>query len=284
MRRESPLSPAPVWSRKTLIAILLLLLTAPLAMPQPAEAQIQIGFCQGQPGELVTVTVEFVICCPPIGTISTVSATAGPVLCSDPMAVMAALSTAIGGIMFGGAPVFGAPFPVPSPVPGQGRIEIPLAPGFVASGCCVIGGGIDFDCGTFSLRIDSPCAKTGDPGGRGRKTKLCFLAPPPGPSTFAMMFEGCPIILVPLDGTETATGARDKVLAALLAAGYTAFINGDGKLEVTMDCDGTLPGGVDEVGLGGGLPMPLGVIICPPELPVGVEDRSWGRVKDGYRL
>jgi hypothetical protein len=97
------------------------------------------------------------------------------------------------------------------------------------------------------------------------------------------MFEGCPIIFVPLDGTETAAGARDKVLAALLAAGYTAFINGDGKLEVTMDCDGTLPGGLDEVGLSGGLPMPLGVIICPPELPVGVEDRSWGRVKDGYR-
>ena len=96
------------------------------------------------------------------------------------------------------------------------------------------------------------------------------------------MFEGCPLILVPLDGTETADEARDKVLAALLGMGYTAFINPAGKLEVCTDCKGKTPIAVSEFGLVGGLPMLLGVVTCPEFPPVPVRDETWGSLKYLY--
>ena len=269
-------------ARRACIALLTLVATSFAA--DDAAAQIRIGFCQGPPGDLVTVTVEFKICCPPLGTISTISATAGPVSCDDAGAVMGALNAAVAGLVFGGGPVFGTPVAVPSPVPGQARFEYPLDPDFVASDCCVVGGSIDFDCGTFSLRMNAPCPKAGDPGGGGRVTKLCFDSPsPPSPSTVAVMFEGCPLVTVPVPPGAPADLVRDAVLAALLAEGYTAEINADGKLEVTGDCTGMEPTGVDEFGVVGGLPMDLGIVICPPPLtPVPNVPGSWGAIKSFF--
>lgn len=269
-------------SKFVVVALVALVVSGFLAAP--ASSQIQIGFCQGPPGSFLTVTIKLVICCPPLGAISTVSTTVGPIPCDDPGGVMGAVDAAMLGIMFGGGPVFAAAADVPSPVAGQARSEYTLSPGFLASGCCVIGGGISFNCGTFSLRFDSPCPKTGDPGGGGRKKKLCFDSPPPPfPTTIAVKFEDCPIIFVALDGTETADDARDKVLAALVGAGYAAFINIDGKIEVDADCMGGLPKGIDEFGVSGGLPMALGIVVCPPDLPVPVEKRTWGSVKELFR-
>jgi hypothetical protein len=270
--------PASRWSAGLAAALALLVFTT------PASGQIRIGFCQGPPGSLVTVTVELVICCPDGGAVSTISATTPPLPCDDAPAVMAGVNAALAGLTFGGDPVFGAPVPVPSPIPGQARFEYPLSPEFLATECCVVGGSIDFDCGTFSLRINPPCAKLGEPGGGGRVTKLCFDSPPlPVPGVIAVGFEGCPIVIAVLDGTETADEVRDALLAALLDAGHTAFINEDGKIEVAEDCTGMTPIGVDEFGMSGGAPMDLGIVICPPPLPpVPVNEASWGELKGRY--
>lgn len=255
------------------------------AVPDDASAQIRIGFCQGQPGSFGTYSVSFLICCPGDSVSTRVTASTGLIPCDDAAGVMTAMNAAVAGMMFGGSPIFGPAAPVAGPVAGQARFDYPLSPAFAASGCCIVGGNVTFDCGTMSLRINPPCDKKGDPGGGGRATKLCVdFAPPPIPTTLGIMFEGCPLILVEFDGTETLDEALGKILAALGGAGYTAFINSDGKIEVTEDCDGDLPTGVDEFGLVGGLPMPLGIEICPtPDPTVGVEIESWGSIKSKYQ-
>lgn len=256
----------------------------PLTAPASADAQIRIGFCQGAPG-LGVFSASFLVCCPESPVPVLIVATTPPVDCSSAAAVMGAMNAAIGGLMFGGAPVFGIPVPVASPVPGQSRFDYPLSPEFLASGCCIVGGSVDFPCGTMSLRINPPCDKTDDPGGGGRPTKLCIDAPPPPfPTELNVMFEGCPLISIPLDGTETPADVRAELLAALVAEGYVAFINEEAKLEVTGDCVGELPTGVDEFGLTGGPPMPLGILICPPpDEPSATSETSWGAVKGQWR-
>ncbi len=256
-----------------------------LAAASPAQAQIAIGFCQGRPGSFDSFTISFLICCPGDLVPTRVTATTAVVDCSDAGAVMGAVNAAVGGMMFGGAPIFGPPVAVPSPIGGQARYEYPLSGPFAASGCCIVGGSVSFRCGTMSLRINPPCGKPGFPPGDGRPVKLCLDSPPPPfPTTLAIKLEGCPIIFVPLDGTESAAVVRGKVLAALAAAGYTAFLNPDDKVEITGDCTGGLPTGVDEFGLVGGHPMDLGIEICPPpEEPTPYEPTTWGRVKSLYR-
>jgi len=261
-----------------------LALAALLATAAPAPAQVAIGFCQGA-GGLASYGASFLICCPGDPATYSVDLTVGPVDCGSAAAVMGAMNAAVAGLMFGGSPIFGAPVPVPSPVPGQARFEYPLSPAFLASGCCIIGGSVDFDCGTMSLRINPPCDKLGIPPGGGRPTKLCLDSPPPPfPTTLVLVLEGCDAVLVPLDGTETPAAARAKVLSALLIAGYDAFLNDDDKIEIIGDCTGEEPTGVDEFGLAGGVPMPLGISICPlPTEPTGERPITWSRVKAGRR-
>ncbi len=268
---------------RTLSCIALLLLAVSLAAV-PADAQIAIGFCQGAGGFHI-YSVSFLVCCEGDLVPTLVTASTPPVDCSSAAAVMAAMNAAIGGMLWDGAPIFGAPVPVASPVPGQARFEYPLAPGFLAAGCCIVGGSVDVPCGTMSLRINPPCAKNGDGGGGGRPTKLCIdSGPPPVPIDLNIMVEGCPLIAVALDGTETAAEVRAKVVAALLLAGYTAFINDEDKVEITGDCGGALPTGIDEFGLTGGVPMDLGVEICPPpDDPTATEETTWGAFKERWR-
>jgi len=271
----------PVFRRTRRIACLSVLLLLLLAVP--ASAQIAIGFCQGTPGVFETFSVSFLVCCPGDLVPTTVTATTGPVNCGDAAAVMAAMNAAIATLTWDGDPIFGAPVPVPSPIPGQSRFEYPLSPEFLAKECCILGGSVDFECGTMSLRINPPpCAKTGDPEDR-RPVKLCIDGPPPlGPSTLNLILEGCGLVSVDLDGDETAAEVRAELVAALLTEGYTAFVNENDKIEITGDCDGELPLGVDEFGLTGGLPMAQGIVVCPPEEPVGAAHSTWGAIKRRY--
>jgi len=264
------------------IRISLLLLSLALVAASPVSAQIAIGYCQGTPGVFETFSVTFLVCCPGDLTATEVTVTTGPVDCGSAAAVMAAVNAAIGTMMSGGSPIFAAPVAVPSPVPGQARFEYPLSMEFLDSECCIIGGSVDFECGTMSLRINPPpCAKTGDPGDW--PVQLCIDGPPPGPSTLNLILEGCPLVDVPLDGDETAAEVRAELLAALLLAGYSAFLNDDGKVEIVGDCMGELPMGVDEFGLSGGLPMAQGIlVVCPPDDPVPFEDTTWGAVKASW--
>jgi hypothetical protein len=238
---------------------------------------VQIGFCPGPPGP-VTVTVEVVVRCPAQTTLS--ATIVAP--CDDAAAVMTAVDGAMAGFVWpGGGAIFGPPVVVGGGVSGQTRHEYLLTPGFLASNCIIQSVNIDFDCGTMGLVVRVPAVPGGPvvPG----PTKLGFFGPPPGPSTLVVKFEGCPAISVPLDGTETADQARDKVLAALLAAGYSASIGTDGRIVVDADCSGTYPAGTDELGLSGGSPMHLGIGSCPPPGPVGVSERTWGTLKNLYR-
>lgn len=267
-----------------IVSCIALLLLAVSFSAVPAEAQIAIGFCQGSGGPTV-YSVSFLVCCEGDLVPTPVTVSTPPVDCSSAAAVMAAVNAAIGGMMWDGAPIFGAPVPVPTPVPGQARFEYPLTPGFLAAGCCIVGGSVDVKCGTMSLRINPPCAKEGGGGGGGRPTKLCIdSGPPPMPIDLNVMVEGCPLIAVALDGTETAAEVRAKVVAALLLVGYTAFINDEDKVEITGDCDGDLPTGIDEFGLTGGVPMDLGIEICPPpDDPTPTEETNWGTLKELWR-
>jgi hypothetical protein len=258
-------------------------LLASLTVVVPASAQIAIGFCQGQGGTFESFSASFLVCCPGDPAPTPVTAVTAPVDCGDASAVMAAMNAAIGALTWGGSPIFGAPIPSPSPIPGQARFEYPLSPAFLAMGCCIVGGSVDFECGTMSLRINPPCSKGGDPRDR-RPVKLCVDGPPPGPSTLNLILEGCLLVAVMLDGDETAAEVRAELLAALLGAGYSAFINADDKVEITEDCTGELPLGVDEFGLTGGLPMPQGIVVCPPpDDPVPWQPASWGMLKGRFR-
>lgn len=285
-RRSCSVFPITAFRRSWVFVLLTMgLLVAASGVVSPADAQIQIGFCQGPPGGIVTVTVKFIICCPPLGTISNVSAMASAP-CDDPTAVMSAISAAIAGIMFAGDPVFDTPVAVPSPVAGQARYEYPLSAAFAASGCCVVGGGVSFDCGTFSLRINPlDCAKLGDPPD-GSKMVLCCETPtpPPAPVTLAIVFEGCPPVFVGLPPGLSCDEVADAIVAALTVAGFSAFKNAEGKVEVHEDCTGELPTGIDEFGLAGGISMGLGVVVCPPPgIPVPVERDTWGGIKHKYQ-
>jgi hypothetical protein len=260
----------------------LLFVLALTALASPASAQIAIGFCQGEPGVFETFSATFLVCCPGDLVATPVTAVTGPVNCGDASAVMAALNAAIGALTWLGSPIFGPPVPVPSPVPGQARFEYPLSGAFLAAGCCIVGGDVEFECGTMSLRINPPCSKLGDPEDR-RPVKLCIEGPPPGPSTLNLILEGCPSIAVALVGDETAAEVRAKLLDALLDAGYIASLTAEGKILITGDCTGEPPLGVDEFGLTGGLPMPQGINICPPEEPVDAFPASWGGLKSRPR-
>jgi hypothetical protein len=269
----------------TLIVIVAIALGV-VAIPADSSAQIEIGYCPSD-GGMQTFTICFLVCCPGDASPTELCATTPPVNCADPIAVMNAIAAAVAALAYGGNPVFGPAVVVATPIVGQTRYQFPLDPGFAAAGCCVIGGSAHFDCGTVSLQIDEPCAKTGSGGGGGGgggPIKPKILGPAPGfPATLVIQFIGCPPIFVPLTGTETAADVQALLLAALQAAGYTAFINGDGDIEVTTDCTGNPPLGVDEFGLQGGIPMSLELEIGPrPSGPIGVEERSWGAVKSLY--
>ena len=237
---------------------------------------VRIGFCPGG-GGVATITITVVIACPAQTTLSaTVMAP-----CVDAAAVMAAVDGAMGGFMFGGGPVFGPPVVVPGGVAGQTRHEWPLSPGFLSTNCVILSIDLDFDCGTMGLAVLLPAVPHG-PIVHG-PMKLAVIGPPPGPAILVIKFEGCPPISVVLDGTESATAARDKVLAALLAAGYSAHIGPDGRIVVDTDCIGLYPVGIDEYGLSGGAPMHLGMGSCPPPAPTETRTGTWGALKSLYR-
>lgn len=266
---------------RTRRAAIVLAAVATLFAATAASAKVTISYCQGQP-RFETFTVCVRVCCP--GDLAPVElcCTTPPVNCSDPGAVMAAIDACMAGFMYKGMPVFGPGVPVGSPVGGQVRHEYPLSGPFAAAGCCVIGGRVIFHCGTMSLAIDCPCAKPGGPPPGPGPFKLGVLGPPPGPATLVVWFIGCPPISVVLDGTESVFDVKAKLLAALLAAGYTAFINSDCEVEVLTDCTGGAPLGVEEFGLAGGVPMALSLGACPPSPPVGVDTRTWGQIKALY--
>jgi hypothetical protein len=258
-----------------------LLLVAAVVLPAAdASAKVTIGYCQGQGIE--TFTVSFLVCCPGDLAPTEISCTTAPVNCSDPGAVMAAVAACMASFMHAGMPVFGPGAPVGSPVGGQMRMEWPLDPAFAAAGCCVIGGNVSFKCGTMSLAINCPCDKPGGPPDGPGPFKLGVLGPPPGPVTLVVWFIGCPPIPVPLDGTETPAIVAAKILAALIAAGYSAFINPAGQVEVIADCTGAAPLGVEEFGPAGGAPMALELEVCPPDEPLRTRRSTWGGIKALY--
>lgn len=285
VRSSLPPSHRPVARARRAVALglgALLALAAGLPLfAGSAAAQapnVQIGFCPGA-GGTVTVTITIVVLCPAPTTLSaTIMAP-----CDDAGAVMAAVDGAMGGFMIGGVPLFGPPVVVGGGVSGQTRHEYPLSPAFLFNTNCIIQSvDIDFDCGTMGLvvRIPGVPHSTDTPPG---PTKLGVFSAPPGPDTLIVKFEGCPAISVPLDGTESATTARDKLLAALLAAGYDAHVGPDGRIVVDADCHGTFPDGTDEYGLAGGDPMHLGIGSCPPPDVTGTHGGTWGALKSIYR-
>lgn len=262
-------------------AAFVLAAVATLFAAATAHSTVTISYCQGHGVETFTICV--VVCCPGDLVPVELCCTTPLVNCSDPGAVMAAIDACMDGFVYKGMKVFGPKAVVGSPVGGQERHEYPLDPAYAAAGCCVIGGGPKFRCGTMSFAVDCPCDKPGGPPPGPGPFKLgVFGPPPPGPSTLVVWFIGCPPVSVPLDGTESPADVRAKLLAALLAAGYTAFINSDGEVEVLTDCTGGAPLGVDEYGLAGGAPMALGLAACPPVPPVGVQTRTWGQIKSLY--
>ena len=263
-------------------AAIVLAATTTLFAATPAFSKVTIGYCQGHGTDVFTVCV--LVCCPGDLVPTELCCTTGPIDCSNPGAVMAGIDACMASFVYGGSPVFGPGVPVGTPVAGQSRHEYPLGGGFSAAGCCVIGGRVRFHCGTMSLSINCPCDKPGGPPPGPGPFKLIVLGPPPpGPSTLTVWFVGCPPISVMLDGTETAAMVKDKLLAALVAAGYLAYINSDGEIEVLADCTGGPPLGVEEFGLAGGAPMSLGLGVCPPPPPTPVLKRSWGELKTLYR-
>jgi hypothetical protein len=271
-RRKAPLG-------AVLVALVLVLVSA-----VDSSAQIEIGFCQGTFGVFETFTICFIVCCPGDLVPTVLCATTTPVNCGDAAAVMGAIDAALATMVYGGNPVFGTPVVVPTPIPGQARHGYPLDAGFAADGCCVIGGSRTFQCGTVSLRINEPCAKGGGGGGGGGgPIKIQVFGPAPAfPTSLVIQFIGCPPVIVPLAGGESPDTVKLLVLAALSGAGFTAFINADGDVEVTFDCTGAPPLGVDEFGLAGGVAMDLGLVVCPPPPPIGTEERSWGELKGLY--
>jgi len=252
-----------------------------LCFTTAAFATVTISYCQGHGTAAFTVRMQ--VCCPGDAAPTTLSCTTAPVDCANPGAVMAAMDACMAGMMYNGMSVFGAGVAVATPVGGQLRHEYPLDPAFAAAGCCVIGGGVTFECGTMSLAIDCPCAKPGGPPPGPGPFKLGVFGPPPGPATLVVWFIGCPPVSLALTGTESAADVRALLMAALLAAGYSAFINSDGEVEVLLDCNGLPPLGVEEYGLAGGVPMALGLGVCPPAGPVGATPVLWGEVKALYR-
>jgi len=252
-----------------------------LALAAPARAQapgVQIGFCPG-PGGVATVTITVVIACPTPITL-TATATAP---CNDAAAVMAAVDGAMAGLNVGGVPIFGPPVVVPGGVPGQNRHEYPLSPAFLFNtNCDFVSIDIDFDCGTMGMAVLIP-AGPGLPGPVHPVLGLSVHGPPPGPSTLVIKVAGCPFVIVSLDGTETAAVVAAKVLAALLAAGYVAHIDADGRVVIDLDCTGHPPTGIDEYGLAGGLPMPLDIGSLPPDRATPARHGTWGAIKTLYR-
>jgi hypothetical protein len=258
------------------IALSVLLLAA-----SSASATLTISYCQGPFGRFETFTICAQVCCPGDLVPTTVCATTASVNCGDPFAVMAAVDAAVATLEYPvGTPIFGAPAVVPTPVGGQVRHEYPLGAAFAAADCCVIGGNVTFFCGTMSAAWACPCSKPGGPPPGPGPFKLGIFGPPPAfPTTLTVWFIGCAPISVMLTGTETAADVKSLLLAALLGAGYTAFINASCEVEVLTACAGP-PLGVEEFGLGGGAPMALGLGACPPFMPpVGVRPSSWGAIK-----
>jgi hypothetical protein len=253
-----------------------------LSLAAPARAQgpgVQLGFCPGAPGHVATVTITVVIACP---TPITLTATAvGP--CDDAAAFMAAVDAAMAGLNVGGVPIFDPPVAVGGGVAGQDRHEYPLSPAFLFNtNCDFLSIDIDFDCGTMGMAVLIPGCH-GCPGLVRPLLKLSVHGPPPGPSSLAIKIAGCPMLIVPLDGTETAAGVAAKVLAALLAAGYAAHIDADGRVVIDLDCTGHPPTGIDEYGLVGGLPMSLDMGSVPPDRPTPARHGTWGAIKTLYR-
>lgn len=256
-------------------------MVATCAIAPTAFAQgVQLGFCPGPPGHLATVTIEVVIACPlPITLTETATAP-----CDDAAAMMAAVDAAMAAFNIGGTPIFGPPSVVAGGVGGQLRHEYPFSLAFLFNtNCDFISISIKFDCGTMGMAVNAPPCH-GCPGIYHPALKLSVDGPPPpGPSDLAIKFAGCPIVIVHLLGTESAAGVRDKVLAALLAAGYAAHVGTDGSVVVDADCHGSTPLGIDEYGVVGGLPMRLDMGSVPRPVPTEVHRSTWGSVKASYR-